>query len=146
MKKVLGFCVLVLIAMNVVMCINVANTEVCADRWNDRVTSFQQVRELNMEILRAHEYSESLIESVRMLALENGLLCERNKAATEVVIQFEGENHRLKVSLSDACKRLEEQLEQINKLIDEVEALTWQVRAWEKLLDKVNSASDTSTE
>jgi hypothetical protein len=141
MKKTLyGFCVVFLVTVNIVMAIGAANTEVCAARWADRVTSFQNVRELNQEILLAHEYSENLIESVRMLALENGILCERDKAATEVVVQYEEESRRLKMSLAEACKRLEEQIVQINELSDEVEGLRWQVETLEKALDKVKTA------
>jgi predicted RNase H-like nuclease (RuvC/YqgF family) len=131
-------CILALIAMNVVMGVSVATTEVCAERWTRRAASFQAVRELNTELLLAHEYSEGLAEAVRMLALENGLLCERNKAATEVVVQYEEESRRLKMSLGDACKRLEEQIEQINKLFDEVENLRWQVETLEAILNKVS--------
>lgn len=140
MKKTLyGFCVVALVAMNVVMAIGVANTEVCASRWADRVTSFQATRELNQELLLAHEYSENLIESVRMLALENGILCERDKAATEIVVQYEEDNRRLRMSLAEACKRLEEQVVQINELTDEVEGLRWQVKTLEKALDFMKS-------
>ena len=130
-------CILALIAMNVIMGSNIAIVEVCAERWSKRLNSVQQVQELNMEILRAHEYSENLVEAVRMLASENGLLCERNKAATEVVIQYEEESRRLKMSLGEACKRLKEQLELINELIDEVESLRWQVETLEDILNSV---------
>jgi hypothetical protein len=137
MKKLLVFSVLALIGLNIGMAFNVANTEICAERWNDRVNAIEHVRGLNLEILKAHAYSESLIESVRMLALENGLLCERNKAAAEVAVQYEEESRRLKMSLAEACKRLEKQIQQINKLVDEVERLTWQVETLEKVLDEV---------
>jgi len=143
MKTLRGSFIWVLIIMNIVMGVNVVNTEVCAYRWTERVNSVQKAQELNMEIRRAHEYSESLVEAVRMLALENGILCERDKVATEVVVQYEEESRRLKMSLGDACKRLEEQIEQINKLFDEVDALTWQVKTLERALDKVNAAAET---
>ena len=144
MKKLLHHgayvgCILALIGMNVIMGMSVATVEVCAERWSKRVNSFQQVRALNQELLLAHEYSETLAEAVRMLALENGLLCERNKAATEVVMQYEEESRRLKMSLAEACKRLEEQIVQINDLTDEVEDLRWQVETLEKILDKVKA-------
>ncbi len=130
-------CIIALIAMNVLMGMSVATVEVCAGRWSKRVDSLRQVQELNRKVLYANEYSQGLAEAVRMLALENGILCERDKAATEVVVQYEEESRKLKMSLGDACKRLEEQLGQINKLIDEVEDLTWQVGVLEDAFDKV---------
>jgi hypothetical protein len=138
-KTVCGLCIVALLAMNVTMALNVANTEMCAERWNERVTSFEKVRELNLELLAAHRYSENLTESVRMLALENGILCERDKAATEVVVQYEEDSRRLRMSLAEACKRLEEQITQINDLTDEIEDLRWQVGTLEKVLDKVKA-------
>jgi len=142
MKKTLYMaCVVALIAMNIIMAVSVANTDVCAARWTARVNSFQQARELNQELLLAHEYSENLIESVRMLALENGILCERDKAATEVVVQYEEESRRLKMSLNEACKRLEEQTVQINELTDESERLGWQIEILENILDTVRDDS-----
>ena len=98
-----------------------------------------QVQELNRKVRYANEYSESIAEAVRMLALENGILCERDKAATEVVVQYEEESRRLKMSLTEACKRLEEQSVQINELTDEIEDLRWQVVTLEKILDKVKA-------
>ena len=136
-RSIYGGCILALIGMNVLMGMSVATVEVCAERWSKRVTSHNQVQELNQEVRYANEYSQGLVEAVRMLASENGLLCERNKTATEVVIQYEEESRRLKMSLSEACKRLEEQVVQINELTDEVESLRWQVETLEKALDKV---------
>lgn len=137
MKTFYVFLAVLLITMNLVMAYGVVNTEVCAERWNDRVNSTEYARELNQELLLAHQYSENLIESVRMLALENGILCERDKAAGEVVMQYEEESRRLKMSLAEACKRLEEQIGQINELSDEVEDLRWQVETLEDILNKV---------
>ena len=133
-------CIMALIAMNVIMGMSVATVEVCAGRWGNRVDSLRRVEDLNRKILYANEYSQGLAEAVRMLALENGILCERDKAATEVVVQYEEESRRLKMSLGDACKRLEEQNVQINELIDKVEELRWQVGVLENAFDKVNSA------
>jgi predicted RNase H-like nuclease (RuvC/YqgF family) len=145
MKKLLhhGFyvgCISALIGMNVLMGMSVATVEVSAERWHKRVASYNQVQELNREVRYANEYSQGLADAVRMLALENGILCERDKAATEVVVQYEEESRRLKMSLAEACKRLEEQVGQINDLTDEVEDLRWQVDTLEKALDKVKAA------
>lgn len=130
-------CICALIGMNVLMGMSVATVEVCAERWHERVASYNQVQELNRKARYANEYSQGLAEAVRMLASENGILCERDKAATEVVVQYEEESRRLKMSLAEACKRLEEQIVQINELTDEVEELRWQVGTLEKILDKV---------
>ena len=144
MKKILHHgtyvgCIGALIIMNVFMGMSVATVEVCAERWHKRVASYNQVQELNRKVLYANEYSQGLAEAVRMLALENGILCERDKAATEVVMQYEEESRRLKMSLAEACKRLEEQTVQINELTDEIEDLRWQVGTLEKILDKVKA-------
>jgi predicted site-specific integrase-resolvase len=151
MKKVLHHgmyvgCIGALIGMNVLMGMGVATVEVCAERWSKRVTSHNQVQELNRKVLYANEYSQGLAEAVRMLALENGLLCERDKAATEVVVQYEEESRRLKMSLAEACKRLEEQIVQINELTDEVEGLRWQVETLEKALDKVKAEAPSQND
>jgi len=135
-KSFCAFCILALLAMNITMAVGVANTEWCAARWAERVSSYEEVRQLNRELYTANQYSSHLVEGVRMLAVENGLLCERDKAATEAVLQYEEENRRLKAALGDACKRLEEQVEQINTLLDEVENLRWQVGVLENALNR----------
>jgi biopolymer transport protein ExbB/TolQ len=151
MKKLLHHgvyvgCICALIGMNVIMGMSVATVEVCAERWSKRVTSHNQVQELNREVRYANEYSQGLADAVRMLALENGLLCERDKAAAKVVVHYEEESRRLKMSLAEACKRLEEQVMQINELIDEVEGLRWQVGTLEKILDKLKSEELTQSD
>lgn len=132
-----GGCIMALIAMNVIMGMSVATVEVCAARWSKRVNEHNRVQELNRKVLYANQYSQGLAEAVQTLALENGILCERDKAATEIVVQYEEESRRLKMSLNEACKRLEEQIVQINELTNEIEDLRWQVETLEKILDKV---------
>jgi peptidoglycan hydrolase CwlO-like protein len=61
-------------------------------------------------------------------------------------VQYEEESRRLKMSLAEACKRLEEQVMQINELIDEVEGLRWQVGTLEKILDKLKSEELTQSD
>jgi len=145
-KSFCAFCILALLAMNITMAVGVANTEWCAARWAERVSSYEEVRQLNRELYVSNQYSSHLVEGVRMLAVENGLLCERDIAAAKVVMQYEEENRRLKTSLGDACKRLEEQIDQINTLMDEVENLRWQIKVLEDAIARSNEEEPPATD
>ncbi|MHC4302549.1 MAG: hypothetical protein ACYS7Y_35260 [Planctomycetota bacterium] len=122
------------------------NTEAQAERWLRRTASYENVRQLNLEILRANEYSELLMSSVRMLANENGILCERDAASMLVVSEYEGENRRLALALDEACDRLQSQQEEIDDLIDENDDLRWRLETLEAelawLLDVTEEETD----
>jgi hypothetical protein len=107
-----------------------------AARWNHRATRIEKIEKLNLQAMEANRYSRSLMETVRMQAAENGILCERDIAHANQVAIFDEENRMLKASLADAVDRLEEQDEQINDLIDEAERLSYQVEVLEEALSK----------
>jgi chromosome segregation ATPase len=129
------FIIILLIMSNLFLAVYALDTERRADQWNRRVTAFEHVRQLNLEILRANERSELLAEAVRMLANENGILCERDKASMEVVAQYEEENRKLEASLYEACELIDEQQEEIDDYIDEIADLEEHIEALEELID-----------
>lgn len=139
MRGLLGFVCLLLIGLCVGLTFLVADTETRADRWNERITALHRVEQLNRDLLLAQEYSSGCIEATRMLAIENGLLCEREAKMVQVVSEFETENRSLKNSLSEAVERLEDQVAQINKLMEENGRLNWRVETLEKALDAVSA-------
>jgi DNA repair ATPase RecN len=126
--------------------------------WTDRATRADAIYKLNLQIQQAHNYSRSLVDAVRTLATENGLLCEREAKATQVLVEFEQENRNLKRSLAEAakatqvlvefeqenrnlkrslaeaCNRLDKQQDEINDLIDERDVLMYKLMVLEKAL------------
>ncbi|MHC4369370.1 MAG: hypothetical protein ACYSW8_17305 [Planctomycetota bacterium] len=116
------------------------DTETRATRWEKNVESAENAYEVARLVRSAQQYSLQLVEATRMLANENGLLCERDAKNTEVVAAFDDENRRLKTSLVEACDRLEEQQEEIDDLVDENEQLSYQVDVLERAVENLESA------
>jgi hypothetical protein len=108
--------------------------------WTDRATRAEAIYKLNLQIRQAQNYSRSLVDAVRTLATENGLLCEREAKATQVLVEFEQENRNLKRSLAEACNRLDKQQDEINDLIDERDILIYKLRVLEKVVELKKSA------
>jgi len=88
----------------------------------------------------AEQVENDLLDVVKSLSHENTLLCERDAKTLKVVAEFEEENRRLKCSLSDAVKRLEDQQTEINSLIDQADDLRYKVEVLEKALDASHPA------
>jgi hypothetical protein len=127
----LWFACLLLVALNIGTWGCLINNEASVQRWQRRVATVDMLIEWNEEVIRANDYAQNCYESVRMLATENGLLCERDAATTKVVATFEEENLKLKSSLDDAVGRLQEQETTINELIEENENLKWKINVIE---------------
>lgn len=139
MKGFLTFICLLLVGCCVGIGMMAADTEMHAARWSRHIESAQFMEDVNEDIAQAHIYSERCLEAVRMLANENGLLCERESKLTIVVAQMEEENRALKASLSDAVGRLENQNKQINELIDQNQRLIWQIQQLERTLELIEN-------
>jgi len=142
MRSLLGFCCVLLIAMCACLVVIAADAETQSARWQARVNVVQEMRELNQDITTSQVYSARLLEAVRMLAMENGLLCERELAITAVVMGLEEENLRLSVSLDESVARLQEDAEQINELIDANDRLRYQLQALERALEALEAITD----
>jgi chromosome segregation ATPase len=135
-----GIIALLLVAIMVCLGAITLDTEVRAARWERRVERVETLRQLNCDILRAQEYSGNLMESVRMLANENGILCEREAALLTVISGVEEENNRLGVSLDESIKRLQEYEKQVNELIDEAERASWRISQLENTIETLEAA------
>lgn len=127
MKGLLIFICVALLGCCIGLAHFTAQTEMHAARWTERMVALEHVESLNMDLVRAMEYSELSVDAVRMLAHENVIMCQRDAKMVEVVAVFEEENRALKNSLSEAVTRLEEQLEQINDLFGENDDLYWEI-------------------
>jgi hypothetical protein len=103
--------------------------------WTRRSTRADAIYKFNLQVRHAQDYSRPLVDAVRTLANENGLLCEREAKATQVLVEFEQENRNLKRSLAEACDRLDKQQTEINNLIDERDALMYKLRVLEKAIE-----------
>ena len=137
MRGLLGFVCLLLVGMCAAMAHFTVQTEMHATRWSQRVNSLEHVEALNRDLLMAQEYSQLALEATKMLALENGLLCEREQKVSQAYGILEAENRALKASLAEAVGRLENQVEQINELIEENESLTWRCETLERALKAI---------
>lgn len=149
MRNLLVFICFLLIGISATLAVFVYDTERHADRWNERITSLARVEQLNADVSRSQYYSGQLMEAAKSLALENGLLCERDAKMVQVVSEFEIENRALKESLAEAVGMLEEQSDQIDALLDENaeleyknESLRNQVETLESAIDKLKAAID----
>jgi len=135
-----GVIALLLIGIIVILGTIALDTEARATRWERRVAKVQCLEQLNRDILRSQEYSSNLLESVRMLANENGILCEREAAHLQVIAGVEEENTRLGVSLDESIVRLQEYEEQVNDLIDEAERSAWRISQLEETIETLEDA------
>ena len=136
MRVLLGFCCILIIICSF-LGVLVIDVETRAARWQARVDLVQEMQGLNQDILKSQRYSNKLLEAVRMLASENGILCERERAVTGVVMSLEEENLRLSLSLDEAIQRLKEDDVRINELLDANERLQYQLETLERAFDKL---------
>lgn len=139
MRGLYGIICLLLVGLLACSVIFIGANEMHAERWNNRVKKIEYMETLNRQLLQSQEYSYMLMEATRMLASENGLLCERDAKTVQQVSVFDEENRLLKSSLSEATGKLEEMLAELNSLIDENAALRYKNKVLEQALEKVTS-------
>ena len=138
MKSFLNWPCFLLAALLAVMTAQLSCTDFQAAAWERRAESVDRLEDLNRDIVRSYNFSQLALEATRMLAVENGLLCEREAKLTQVVAGVEEENRSLKSSLDESVSRLQTQVEEINRLIDENTRLSWKVLCLESALEAVN--------
>ena len=137
MKTVRTLLVMFLLGFTISLTFQVAKSERYADVWRDRVASLEQ-READIETIEnAQEYGGRAVEAVRMLAVENGLLCERDAKLTLYVAAMEEENAKLKASVSESVERMQARLEENNELHQEINNLSYKIRCLEQALEAV---------
>lgn len=139
MRGLTGFACLLLLGICAGLAHFTVQTEMHAARWAARASQLEHVEELNRDLLQAQEYSQLALEATKMLALENGLLCEREAKVAQAYSIIEAENRSLKASLAESVERLEDQIEQINSLIQENEQLTWRNQTLERALKAIEA-------
>lgn len=142
MKGMTGFICFSLIGICAGLAYEAANPHIQATMWERRVERLEKVEKLNNDLLYAQAYARDCFEAVRMLAVENGLLCEREAKMVQAMTIREEENRALKASLSEAVERLQEQTKQINELMEANSKLKWQVKTLEEALGVVEKADN----
>ena len=135
MKALTGFICFVLVGICVGTTYHAMDVESRAAKWQEYVESNQFIESMNNDILEANMYSQRLVEAVRMLANENGLLCEREARMVQIVAEFEEENRRLKAALNEAVDMLQEQQDEMNALYETIDRLQYKVKVLEKALE-----------
>lgn len=116
-------------------------------RWRLNVKSAEALAAINERVLDAHIFSRDITEACRMLANENGILCEREVKMTKYVTAVEDENTRLKGALKEAVVKLEDQRDEINQLHNELEKAYSRMDVLERALGiRPHEADDVKNE
>ena len=132
MKTICAF--IFLLCVTATCSFHIARIESQVYRWNSSVTRAEHIEDIINKVRDAQEYSSSLLEATRMLANENGILCERDARAVRVVRMFEEENQKLKVSLNESVDRLVAQQQEIEDLYNEKYLLEYKIQSLERAL------------
>jgi DNA repair exonuclease SbcCD ATPase subunit len=135
--------VFLIVAGNIYMA---ADVEQRASRWQERVESAERVEDAAQDLLKAQEYSQSLLDIIGVLAAENTYLCERDIASSKIVAEFEDENRRLLGVVSESIARLQEQEAEINALHDENDSLSYKVQALERAIQVIENSREEAEE
>lgn len=147
MKALYGTVSIILLVICALLGAYVADVESRASRWNEYIGSAQQLEEVNENLLASQVYSQRLMEAVRALSLENGLLCEREAKMVEVVSQYKEENRRLKQALTEAVNKMKEQRIKMNEMYEQIDRLHYKIEVLEQALDgkesKIKDALNT---
>jgi len=134
MKKFQLVVILLLSAVVAGLAFDASNIEARVALWERRVQSAQYKDDINTKILDSNTYSRDCLSTARMLATENGILCEREQKLVAYIAEIEEKNARLKSSLKEAVESLESNLQEINRLSDELSKANFRLEALEAAL------------
>jgi len=123
--------------LTIVACLSalLAHQEVYVAMWESNVQCAQTYAEHNRKLAIAQEYSFEAVAAARMLATENGILCERDAKMSEMISGFDEENMRLRASLAEAVDKMEAQRLEFEALLDEASHLRYKVAVLERALE-----------
>jgi len=139
--KTLGFLFLAFSAL--ALSVQVMKTEAYVQLWETRVASVEQREKDVATMLECQDYSNRVVEAVRMLAVENGLLCERDAKMQKYVLAMEEENAKLKAALDQSVEKMSELLEENSELMSEVQNLKWQISILEDTVETLKDRGPT---
>jgi hypothetical protein len=121
-------------------------TEVYVQLWQRRVAGLEQVQDQLHNTAVAQEYGTRAVEAIRMMAIENGLLCERDAKMQKYVLTMEEENTKLKAALNESVDKMVELIEENSDLHEEINYLSYKVECLEKALDATSPPAPEPTD
>jgi small-conductance mechanosensitive channel len=128
------------------MSAQVVKTEMYVRVWESRVQSLDEMERQQHELAVSQEYGARAVEAVRMLAVENGLLCERDAKAQKYVLAMEEENAKLKAALNESVDKMVELLEENSNLHQEIINLSYKVRCLEQALEAASKPPEPTVD
>jgi hypothetical protein len=144
--KLFQVSVLFLIVLCSGLMYEVLNHEATANRWTKRANQLDVFEARLQLVADAQEYSETCLDTTRMLAIENGILCERDARAIQYIALLDESNVKLKASLDEAVTRMQELIDENNDLFNANNRLLFKVQCLEKALNFVPTPADPATE
>lgn len=133
--SILMFVLVALLCTHVV--IYTLTTDIQAERWERRATCADGIATINAQIYESHRYSKTLMESLRVVTNENGILCERDAISVRTIAAMEEENQRLKMSLKETCDMLLESINANEELHRDLDGLRWQVQQLQHVITEL---------
>ena len=133
---------LLIVGASTAMFAQLAKTELYVKTWEDRVEAVEYQEQQVSATLMSQQYCQRLLEAIKMLAVENGLLCEREAKLTQYVAIMEEENTKLKAALSESVDRLETAITETENLYETIDNLKYRIQCLEKALNAVESAQN----
>ncbi|RLB67981.1 MAG: hypothetical protein DRH04_07305 [Deltaproteobacteria bacterium] len=124
----------------------ILQTEALVQVWEARVRDADSYFQMVETVEHAQRYSKDLQDALRVMANENGLLCERDAKMVKVVAVYDEENQRLKAALKEAIEKLQDQQKELNEVYDEIGRLQYKIQCLEKALELIPTPADPDTD
>lgn len=121
------------------------DTERRARIWQDKVESAEVIQNWNKRYYYVARQSEKIVQTVQTLAEQNKAFCVREAEMLRVVNEYEQENMRLKKSLKESVRRMQDLQEELDNQYIRIQALQNKLNYLEKLLDKQGEDVDMKT-
>jgi hypothetical protein len=146
MKALRTFLLLALIGFTVALAAQVIKSERYVQIWQNRVASLEHHEAQVAQITACQEYSGACLEATRMLAVENGLLCERDAKMTLYVAALQEENTKLKGVVAEGVEKMQEMLEENSELHREINNLSYKIRCLEQALEAASKPPEPTVD